>query len=138
MTLYEHMPNDVRNTVDVLIEELKPEPWPTRFLGLIGWLGEMLQSRTDPDPSLVLQQWSGLVTAFLEHLPPDSSVMECQALMSVSFNDEWRAQAIALIDRDPSVVDRMTTAYPSWGDVVESLLEAAERRPIKKQPLTPS
>jgi len=134
MPLYEHMPSDVRHTVDVLVEELTPESWPNRFLGLIGWLGEMLQSRTNPDLSLVLQQWAGLVTAFLEHLSPDSSVMECQALMSVSFNDEWRAQAIALIERNPVIVDRMTAAYPSWADVVESLLEADEKRPIKKAP----
>ena len=59
-----------------------------------------------------VQEWSGIVTATLEHLPPDTSIVECLALMSVSFNDEWRAQAIARMDRDPHVFDRLCLTYP--------------------------
>ena len=69
MPLYEHLPSTLRETVDSLVEELGPEPWPTRFLGLIGWLGEMIENGAEQDPALTLQQWCGLVTAVLEHLP---------------------------------------------------------------------
>jgi len=49
--------------------------------------------------------------AVLEQLPPDSSVAECLALMSISFNDQWRAQAIARMGRDPQV---FWSIYPDW------------------------
>lgn len=104
MTLYEHMPDDIRCAVDEIVEAIGPESWPDRFLTLIGLLCEKLEARTDPDPSLLLQQWAGIVTGVLEHLPPDASVIECLALMSISFNDQWRAQALAQIDRDPAVL----------------------------------
>lgn len=76
MTLYEHMPDAMRRTVDEIVEATEPEPWSNRFLTLFGLLCEKLEARADPDPSHRLQQWAGIVTAILEHLPPDSSVME--------------------------------------------------------------
>ena len=132
MTLYEHMPGDMRRAVDDIVEAIEPEPWPNRFLSLFGLLCERLEARADPDPSLLLQQWAGIVTAVLEHLPPDGSVIECLALMSVSFNDQWRAQALAQIDRDPTVLDRLISAYPAWEDVVESVADAHRKRPLKE------
>lgn len=104
------MPADLRDAVDQIVEALAPESWPDRFLTLFGLLCEKLETRTDPDPSLLLQQWAGIVTGVLEHLPPDASVTECLALMSISFNDQWRAQAIAHIDRDPTALDRLNSA----------------------------
>jgi len=56
MGLYEHLSAEMRQTVDKLVEDFKDEPWLKRFLGLIGFLSEQLEERTDPDPSLVLQQ----------------------------------------------------------------------------------
>ena len=107
MTLYEHMPEGMRQVVDDVVEVLRPEPWPHRFAALYVLLCDKLEEQTDADASHRLQEWSGIVTATLEKLPPDSSVVECLALMSVSFNDEWRAQAIARMDRDPNVFDRL-------------------------------
>lgn len=132
MTLYEHMPDDLRSAVAEIVEGIKPESWPDRFLTLFGLLCEKLEERTDPDPSLLLQQWAGIVTAVLEHLPPDTSVIECLALMSISYNDQWRAQALAQIDRDPTVLDRLNSAYPVWNEVVESLVDASRNRPIRR------
>lgn len=130
-SLYEHLPEAVRRNVDELVDELREEDWPTRFLALIGLLGEKLKERTDPDPALLLQQWAGLVTAVLEKLPPDIDVMESAALMSISYNDIWRAQALARIDRDLEFMDNIIEAYPAWPDIVESLAEAGSRRPIR-------
>ena len=72
MTLYEHLPVDIRETVDALVVELKPQPWPTRFFVLIGLLGEKLE-----------------------------------------------------------VLDRLIATCPDWEDIVDSVLEANQRRPIK-------
>jgi hypothetical protein len=96
MTLYEHMPAAIRGVVDEIVEVLRPEPWQDRFAALYGLLSDKLEEGTRAEPLHLLQEWSGIVTAVLEQLPPDSSVVECLALMSISFNDEWRAQAIAL------------------------------------------
>ncbi|MET4803972.1 hypothetical protein [Bradyrhizobium sp. LB11.1] len=131
MTLYEHLPADVRGTVDALVVELQPQPWSTRFLALIGLLGEKLEVRTEREPWNLIQEWAALMTATLEHLQPDSSVVECLGLMSISFNDRWRAQALGQIERDPTVLDRLVAACPDWGDIVDSVLEANQRRPIK-------
>lgn len=57
--------------------------------------------------------------------------MECLALMSISFNDQWRAQALAQFDRAPTVFDRLISAYPAWNDVVESLVDADRKRALK-------
>lgn len=132
MTLYEHMPDQIREVVDEIVEAIRPEPWSSRFLTLFGLLCEKLETRADPDPAHLLQQWAGIVTAVLEHLPPDGSVMECLALMSISFNDEWRAQALAQFDRDPTVFDRLISAYPAWSDIVESLVDADRKHPLKR------
>ena len=131
MGLYEHLPADIRATVDALVVELKPQAWSTRFLALIGLLGEKLESRTEPEPWQLIQQWAGIVTATLEHLRPDSSIVECLGLMSISFNDQWRAQALGQIERDPRALDRLVAVCPAWEDIVGSVLEANQRRPIK-------
>jgi hypothetical protein len=133
MTLYEHMPDDIRKAVDEIVQVLRPEPWPDRFAMLYGLLCDKMEERADDrDPYHLLQEWSGIVTAVLEQLPPDSSVAECLALMSVSFHDEWRAQAIARMDRDPHVFDPLCSIYPDWAAIVDDLAEAGRRRPIKK------
>jgi len=131
MTLYEHLPADIRSMVDSLVAELKPYSWPARFLALIGLLGEKLEARTEPEPWHMIQQWAGLATAILEQLQPDSSVVECVGLMSISFNDQWRAQALGQIERDLTVLDRLLAICPDWDDIVESVLEANRRRPIR-------
>lgn len=131
-TLYEYLPETIRRSVDELVDELHEADWPTRFLAMIGLLGEKLKERTDPDPALRLQQWAGLVTAIMEKLPPDIDVMESVALMSISYNEIWRAQALARIDRDLEFMDSIIEAYPAWPDIVESLAEAGARRPIRR------
>jgi hypothetical protein len=96
-------------------------------------LSEKLEASAAKDQPQLIQQWAGLVTARLERLPPDSSVIECLGLMSISFNGRWRAQALAQIERDPKVLDRLINTYPAWDEVVESVLDANEKRPIRKQ-----
>ncbi|MEY9593033.1 hypothetical protein ABIA06_005324 [Bradyrhizobium yuanmingense] len=51
--------------------------------------------------------------------------------MSISFNDQWRAQALGQIERDPTVLDRLVAICPDWEDIVETVWEANQRRPIK-------
>ncbi|MBR1175362.1 hypothetical protein JQ617_15475 [Bradyrhizobium sp. KB893862 SZCCT0404] len=131
MTLYEHLPANIREVVDAYVADLRPQPWRIRFLLLIDLLQEKLESGAAAEQWRLLQQWTGIVTAILEHLPPDSSVVECLGLMSISFNDEWRAQALAQIERDPTVLDQLVAICPDWEDIVETVLEANQRRPIK-------
>jgi len=126
------MPDAIRQVVDDIVDVLRPEPWPDRFRALYGLLCEKLEDRADSDPLHLLQEWSGIVTAVLEQLPPDSSVVECLALMSISFNDQWRAQAIARMDRDPGVFDQVCSIYPDWAAIVDNLAEAHRERPLKK------
>jgi hypothetical protein len=133
MALYEHMPDAMRQVVDEIVEVLRPEPWPNRFAMLYGLLCDKMQERADDrDPYHLLQEWSGIVTAVLEQLPPDSSVIECLALMSISLNDQWRAQAIAQMDRDTRVFDELCSIYPDWDAIVDDLAEAHRKRPLKK------
>ena len=101
---------------------------------LYGLLCDKMEERvrTDAEPWHLLQEWSGIVTAVLEQLPPDSSVAECLALMSISLNDQWRVQAIARMDRDPFVFDELCSIYPDWTAIVGDLVEADRKRPLKK------
>jgi hypothetical protein len=82
------MPVAIRQVVDEIVEVLRPESWPDRFVMLCGLLFDRLEARSRSDPSHLLQEFSGIVTAVLEQLPPDRSVVECLALMSITFNDE--------------------------------------------------
>jgi len=132
MTLYEHMPDAIRKAVDEIVQVLRPQPWPDRFAMLYGLLCDKIEERMDSEAGQLLQEWSGIVTAVLEQLPPDSSVAECLALMSISFNDRWRAQAIARMDRDPLVFDELCSIYPDWTAIVDDLVEADRKRPLKK------
>jgi hypothetical protein len=59
-----------------------------------------------------------------EQLPPDSSVIECLALVGISFNDQWRAQAIARMDRDPDVFNQLCLIFLHWSAIVLGLAEA--------------
>jgi hypothetical protein len=52
--------------------------------------------------------------------------------MSISLNDQWRAQAIARMDRDPFVFDELCSIYPDWTVIVDDLVEADRKRPLKK------
>jgi hypothetical protein len=51
--------------------------------------------------------------------------------MSISFNDQWRAQALAQVERDPMIIDRLTRLYPAWDEIVLSVLTAVEMRLIR-------
>jgi hypothetical protein len=130
------MPVAIRQAVDEIVEVLRPESWPDRFAMLSGLLFDKLETRSRSesrsDPSHLLQEFSGIVTAVLEQLPPDSSVIECLALMSITFNDEWRAQAIVRMDRDPDVFHQLCSNYPDWPFIVEDLAEAHRKRPLNR------
>jgi len=124
----------MREGVDEIVEVLRPKPWSRRFAMLYGLLCDKMEERvrTDPEPWHLLQEWTGIVTAVLEQLPPDSSVAECLALMSISLNDQCRAQAIARMDRDPFVFDELCSIYPDWTAIVDDLVKADRKRPLKK------
>ena len=131
MTLYEYLPTDIQETVDGFVEELETLPWSARLHFLIGVLVDNLEGRAAAEPWLLIQQWTGIVTAILEKLKVDSGVPECVALMSISLDDQWRAQALGQIERDPAVLDYLAVSYPAWGEIVDSVLEADQRHPIK-------
>jgi hypothetical protein len=50
MTLYEHLPDAIRETVDEIVEVLRPEPWPDRFAMLYGLLCDKMEERADDTP----------------------------------------------------------------------------------------
>ncbi|MGB8983442.1 MAG: hypothetical protein WCC12_16340 [Anaerolineales bacterium] len=52
--------------------------------------------------------------------------------MSISFNDQWRAQAIARMDRDPQVFDELCSTCSDWPAIEDDLAEAHRRRTLKK------
>jgi hypothetical protein len=52
--------------------------------------------------------------------------------LSVDMGDQWRAQAIARMDRDPFVFDELCSIYPDWTAIVDDLVEADRKRPLKK------
>jgi hypothetical protein len=110
---------------------LRPEAWPERFAALHWLLCDRVAESTR-EPLHLLQEWSGIVTAVLEQLGTEGEAVECLALMGISFNDEWRAQAIARMDRDPNVFDELCAAYPDWGDLVADLAEAGRQRPLRR------
>ena len=119
MTFYDHMPPVIREVVDNLVEILRPEPWPDRFAILYYLLfGKLDGSIINSDPASVVEEWRGVVTAVLEHLPPDRSLVECLALMSISFNETWRGQAIARMERDPDIFQHLCSTYSNWGSIV--------------------
>jgi len=119
VTFYDHMPPVIREVVDNLVEILRPEPWPDRFAILYYLLfGKLDGSIINSDPASVVEEWRGVVTAVLEHFPPDRSLVECLALMSISFNETWRAQAIAQMDQDPNIFQQLCSTYSNWESIV--------------------
>jgi hypothetical protein len=119
MTFYDHMPPVTREVVDNLVEILRPELWPDRFAILYFLLyGKLDGAITNTDPASVVDEWRGLVTAVLEHLSPDTSTVECLALMSISFNGTWRTQAVDQMKCNPNVFQQLCSTYSNWESIV--------------------
>ncbi|MEY9900724.1 hypothetical protein ABIA44_004898 [Bradyrhizobium sp. USDA 329] len=58
MTLYEHLPADIREVVDAYVADLRPQPWRIRFLLLIDLLQEKLETGATAGQWRLLQQWT--------------------------------------------------------------------------------
>jgi hypothetical protein len=130
-TLYQYLTGDIKEAVDQFVDDIEDEDWHARFLYLFAILCEQLKKHDNWEAqAIVIQQWTAIITAVMERLPPDPAAIQCQALMSVSKNKAWRALALAEIDRDPSILDRIYAAYPSWFDVVESIVRAQTEHPL--------
>lgn len=89
-----------------------------------------MEARAEPKPWHLVQQWANVVTATLERLQSESSVIECLGLMSISFNEQWRAKALGQIERDPAVLDRLSPSV-ARDDNVDNVADANQRRPIE-------
>jgi hypothetical protein len=63
---------------------------------------------------------------------PIARLPNAWALMSISLNDQWRAHAIARMDRDPFVFDELCSIFPDWPAILDDLVEADRKRPLKK------
>mgnify|MGYP005816707441 CR=1 FL=1 len=131
-TLYQYLAGDIKEAVDQFVDDIEQEDWHARFLYLFAILCEQLKKQdTWKAQAIVIQQWTAIITAVMERLEPDPAAIQCQALMSVCTNKEWRALALAEIDRDSSILDRIYAAYPSWPDVVESIERAQTEHPLR-------
>jgi hypothetical protein len=119
---YDVMPDDLRDVVDLLVREFRPEPWPVRFLTLLLMLLARVEHKPEHTRHYEINAWMALVTGVLEHLKPDVSQPECLALMSVSVSEQLQAEAAAQIAQDPTVNDHLRAAYSDWM-TAENLLD---------------
>jgi hypothetical protein len=51
---------------------------------------------------------------------------------SVLMTRDWRAQALTQSTANPGVLGRLSSTYPVWPEVVESLVDADQKRPIRR------
>jgi hypothetical protein len=126
------LPEDLRQTTSAIAADLDDETWPVRFKALIGLLEAGLRERPGLDNARVFQQWAGIVSTVLELLTPDPTKIECLMLMSISYDDVWRAQAREGLEGSPQLAEIFLRANPRWLKIAEMLADAHRRYPLER------
>jgi hypothetical protein len=131
LTFHQCLPEELQHTTSEIASDLNDKPWPIRFAALTGLLEAALRERPGLDNARVYQQWAGIVTTVLELLTPDLTKIECLMLMSISYDDEWRAQAREEFEHSPQVGEIFLRTNPRWLKIAEGLADAHRRYPLE-------
>ncbi|MEH0295425.1 hypothetical protein V6R98_25240 [Agrobacterium sp. CCNWLW71] len=133
----EALPEDVRETVEMMALEFLPETWPVRFVALLSMLEDMASKVEKVHRPYVVNNWVAIVSGLLEHLPRDLASPECLALMRHSVLDRFRQSAI----RQSPDVERqnefLLREYPQWS-IAEDLLRDYEMWAAKQSQIKPN
>ena len=133
----EALPEDVRETVEMMALEFLPETWPVRFVALLSMLEDITSKVEGIHRPYVVNNWVAIVSGLLEHLPRDLASPECLALMRHSVLDRFRQSAI---QQSPDVEQQnefLRREYPQWS-IVEDLIRDYEMWAAKQSQIKPN
>lgn len=133
----EALPEDVRETVEMMALEFLPETWPVRFVALLSMLEDITSKVGGIHRPYVVNGWVVIVSGLLEHLPRDLASPECLALMRHSALDRFRQSAI---QQSPDVEQQnefLRREYPQWS-IAEDLLRDYEMWAAKQSQIKPN
>lgn len=119
------LPQDIRETVEMMALEFLPETWPVRFVALMSMLEEMAVKVEEIHRPYVVNNWVIIVSGLLEHLPRNLASPECLALMRHSALDRFRRSAL---QQSPDVErqnEMLRREYPQWS-ITENLIRDYE------------
>ncbi|NTA83923.1 hypothetical protein G6L13_25915 [Agrobacterium tumefaciens] len=131
------LPQDVRETVEMMALEFLPETWPIRFVALLSMLEDITGKVEEVHRPYVVNNWVAIVSGLLEHLPRDLASPECLALMRHSVLDRFRQSAI---QQSPDVEwqnEMLRREYPQWS-IAEDLLRDYETWAAKQSQIKPN
>jgi hypothetical protein len=121
----EALPQDIRETVEMMALEFLPETWPVRFVALMSMLEEMAGKVEEIHRLYVVNNWVAIVSGLLEHLPHDLASPECLALMRHSALERFRQAAIRQFPDVEQQNEYLRREYPQWS-IVDGLLRGYE------------
>ncbi|MFK4259902.1 hypothetical protein [Agrobacterium tumefaciens] len=133
----EALPEDIRETVEMMALEFLPETWPVRFVALLSMLEDITSKVGGIHRPYVVNNWVAIVSGLLEHLPRDLASPECLALMRHSVLDRFRQSAI---QQSPDVEQQnefLRREYPQWS-IAEDLLRDYEMWAAKQSQIKPN
>jgi hypothetical protein len=133
----EALPEDVRETVEMMALEFLPETWSVRFVALLSMLEDITSKVEGIHRPYVVNNWVAIVSGLLEHLPRDLASPECLALMRHSVLDRFRQSAI---QQSPDVEQQnefLRREYPQWS-IAEDLLRDYEMWAVKQSQIKPN
>ncbi|MBO0134278.1 hypothetical protein JZX89_26430 [Agrobacterium sp. Rnr] len=131
------LPEDVRETVEMMALEFLSETWPVRFVALLSMLEDMASKVEEVNRRYVVNNWVAIVSGLLEHLPRDLASPECLALMRHSVLDRFRQSAT---QQSPDVEQQnefLRREYPQWS-IVEDLIRDYEMWAAKQSQIKPN
>ncbi|MGO4317784.1 hypothetical protein [Agrobacterium sp. MCAB5] len=133
----EALPEDVRETVEMMALEFLPETWPVRFVALLSMLEDITGKVEEAHRPYVVNNWVVTVSGLLEHLPRDLASLECLALMRHSVLDRFRQRAV---QQSPDVERQnefLRREYPQWS-IAEDLIRDYEMWAAKQSQIKPN
>ncbi|TCQ99185.1 hypothetical protein [Neorhizobium sp. JUb45] len=133
----EALPEDVRETVEMMALEFLPETWPVRFVALLSMLEDITSKVEGIHRPYVVNNWVAIVSGLLEHLPRDLASPECLALMRHSVLDRFRQIAIQQSPDVEQQNEMLRREYPQWS-IAEDLLRDYEMWAAKQSQIKPN